>query len=128
MDSGVVWRAVLGVLIIAAILAFVLVGFDQQQVDEQGDPVESQAATPRATLTPVLSGTQLPTTFADSPGRIEEFCRELQYAEPPCAGAVSGLCAELGAGHPECQQALQSYCAISLASAALCAQSSPAGE
>ena len=126
MDSGVIWRATLGALVIAAILAFVLIGFDAQPVDDQGDPVE-ESVTPRATSTAVLSGPQAPTTISESPGRIEEFCRELQYAEPPCAGVVSGLCAELGAGHPECQQALQSYCAIRLASAAVCAMA-PSGE
>jgi hypothetical protein len=125
MDSGVIWRTVLGVFVIAAILAFVLIGFDSQEVDEQGDPVVDEEVTPRPTSTPALSESRAPTTVAESPGRVEQFCRELQYAEPPCAGVVSKLCAELGAGHPECQEALRSYCAISLASAAVCAQAPP---
>ena len=126
MDSGVIWRAALGLLILGAVAGFVLIGFDTEQVDEEGDEVVDATVTPRATPTAVLTGPLSTEDVSESPGRIEEFCRELQYAEPPCAGVVSALCDEVGADHPDCQQALESYCTINLASAALCAGQPPA--
>ena len=108
MQSGVVWRAVLGAVILAAAVAFVLFGFDPVQVDERGDPV--QDVTPRPAVTAVLEE-QPAENQSESLELIETTCRELFYAEPQCAQVVADLCAEAGTEDPQCVDARAAFCA-----------------
>jgi hypothetical protein len=116
LNSGTI-IAVLGIAGVAVVGFFLFTESDPQAVDDFEPTVapaeEIAVAVGEPTATPIA-------LLFQSIDQQFEFCRELGFAEPPCAGAVRRVCREEGAESESCRQARAGYCTAAGPNAGLC--------